>query len=70
MQHYTQMLFIEDQRRSLERLRVRLTEVTSDKVKRQIKRQIKSTEAYLAKMDAYLNEECPDIPAEEKELEE
>jgi hypothetical protein len=52
MQHYTQLLFIEDQKRMLERLRVRLTEVTSDKVKRQIKRQIKSIEAYLAKMDA------------------
>jgi len=70
MQHYTQHLFIEDQKARLVRLNQRLAVVTDPKDRRYLKRWIRSTEAYLAKMDAYYNEECPDIPAEEKELEE
>jgi len=70
MQHYTQYLFIQDQQRRLVRLKQRLTVATDPKDRRYLKRWIKSTEAYLAKMDAYFNQESPDIPAELKELEE
>lgn len=66
MQQYTQYLFVQDQKRSLERLRVRLSETTDAKAKRYLKRRIKSTEAYLAKMQEW---ELDDVPAELKELE-
>ncbi len=70
MLDYTQHLFIEDQKRSVERLKLRLADpsVTDVKAKRYLRRQIKKTEAYLAKMDAWMFPE--DIPAELKELEE
>ena len=65
MQQYTQYLFVQDQKKSLERLKQRVSETTDAKARRYLKRRIKSTEAYLAKMAEW---EIPDIPAEEKEL--
>lgn len=67
MQHYTQHLFIQDQKRLLVRLLVRLSETTDPKDKRYLKRRIKSIEAYLEKMDAWMFPE--DMPKGTKELE-
>lgn len=50
MLQYTQYLFVQDQKRSLERLKLALLDTTDAKAKRHLKRRIKSTEAYLAKM--------------------